>query len=144
MEADAVALGVGESRRVNVVAREKWNPTGILVAPGQRYSFVATGGWSDGGIPCGPGGFTVGQTHGIAHWIVKAGAPFLRLKNGRYFCVVGSVGHDESACFLIGAGLPTWSTTNGGSGHLECFANDVPIAYWNNKGSVQLAITRLA
>jgi hypothetical protein len=139
---EPVALAVGQSRSVTVVAREKWNPTGVLVGPGQRYAFAALGRWNDGGIKCGPGGFTVDEAHGIAHVIVKAGAPFLRLNNGRYFCVVGSVGRDRSSFFPIGNGIPEWST-NRRSGHLECFANDVPIAYWNNKESVKLVVTRL-
>jgi len=138
----AVTLAVGERRKVDVVAREKWNPTGVLVGPRQRYSIAATGRWNDGGIKCGPDGFTVDEVHGVAHVIVKAGAPFLRLNNGRYFCVVGSVGRDRSSFFAIGAGLAEWST-DGRSGDLECFANDVPIAYWNNKESVQLVVTRL-
>jgi len=138
----AVTLAVGDSRSVEIVAREKWNPTGVLVGPGQRYAFAATGKWIDGGIPCGPGGFTVDQAHGIAHLIVKAGAPFLRVKNGRYFCVVGCVGRVRSSFFVIGTGRPDWSTSR--SGLLECFANDVPIAYWNNEGSVALVVTRLS
>jgi hypothetical protein len=128
---------------VDVIAREKWNPTGVLLGPGQRYSFTTTGRWNDGGIDCGPGGFTVGEAPAITRWLVKAGEPHLRFKNGRYFCVIGSVGRDRPSFFLVGTGLTDWST-DGRSGHLECFANDVPIAYWNNKESVQLVVTRLA
>ena len=133
----AVTLQVGQSISVELVARECWNATGVVVAPGQRYAFTATGEWNDGGIPCGPDGFVPEQAPLVSRWLVKAAAPLLRLKNRRYICVVGSVARRPESFFAIGRGLRSWPTEQLG-GQLECFANDVPFAYFNNRGSVQM------
>jgi hypothetical protein len=139
---DPVELPIGESVSVCVDATVKWNWTGVLVAPGQQYRLVAMGSWNDGGVDTDPDGFTPEQAPKISRGLLRAFAGKLRLKNDRYFSLVGGVARANASLFTIGAKLEPWHPTD--SGHLECFANDVPFAYINNKGSIQLTITRVA
>ena len=139
---DAVELPIGQSVSVCVDSRSKWNGTGVLVSPGQQYRLAARGSWNDGGIDTDADGFTPEEAPRISRALLRAFAGKLRLKNDRYFCLVGGVGRADDSLFAIGAGKDPWSAN--GRGHLECFANDVPIAYINNKGCIQLAITRIA
>jgi hypothetical protein len=45
-----------------------------------------------------------------------------------------------STCFVIGRQCLAFKPKR--SGTLWCFANDVPVMYWNNSGSIKLTIKR--
>lgn len=138
-------MSVGETRsNIEVKARERWNPTGIHVLKRQRFRLRAEGSWNDSGIDTGPNGFHIDtDAPAISRWLLKLCVPLLRVKTSRYFCLIGSVDRDSPTFFAIGPGVDDWSVSDEG-GELHCFANDVPFAYWNNKGSIRLSVTRIA
>lgn len=49
------------------------------------------------------------------------------------------MGHAGGQTFLIGSAAAITPTR---AGELRCYANDVPLMYWNNTGSVTLTIVR--
>jgi hypothetical protein len=136
-------LSIGETRTsIEIRAREKWNSTGILVAPGERYSLAAHGEWIDGGIKAGPAGFPTSHAPAISRWLLKTFESSRRAPAENWFCLIGCVGHDEETAFRIGEKCDEWIVS--AAGELTCFANDVPFAYFNNSGAVRLAVTRRA
>jgi hypothetical protein len=56
-------LSPGQSRVVDIYAREPWNHTGIYLEAGVTYRFSAQGEWVDGSIKCGPAGADDGKFH---------------------------------------------------------------------------------
>ena len=135
-------MPVGTSTRVDVIACEKMNATGVRVRRGQRYRLEATGIWNDGGIDTGPDGFVIDQDAPVvSRWLLKLCAPLLRYPGRNYFCLIGCTNGKSDTFFPIGVGLD-WPVPS--DGELACFANDVPFAYWNNRKSISLSITRLA
>ena len=127
---------------IDIRAREKWNPTGIMVSTGKRYSLRAEGIWIDGGIRADANGFSSDDAPAISRWLLRATESKRRLPSERWFCLIGTIGRDPRRAFRIGTLLPEW-VADGPGGELFCFANDVGFAYWNNEGSVRLTITSL-
>ena len=70
----------------------------------------------------------------------------LRCKAGCWFQLIGAVGRSEEHLFPIGKHL-RWTYEGQGGGRdveLHLFANDAWFAYWNNRGEVNVTITRVA
>lgn len=130
----APTLAVGEVMTRPILAREAWNDTGILLVAGQEYRLTATGRWVDWYIPCDADGFA---SPNPAFW------PFEWLRRApaeRWFALVGALERDPRTMFLIGAQRTVIAPA---SGELTCFANDVWLAYWNNRGALQLTVERV-
>lgn len=65
---------------------------------------------------------------------------FKRVPSERWFALIGSIDADDARAFPIGAGRE-WVAPD--AGVLTCFANDVPWAYLNNRGTVDLSVLRV-
>ena len=109
-----------------------WNDTGIMLEAGRRYDFVAEGRWIDLVVASGP------QGNADPVWTQRLVAHRLRAPGQHYFTLMGALDRDPATIFPIGARLPGWSPPR--AGQLTCFANDVPLMYWNNRGSVRLTV----
>lgn len=154
--------------RVEVFARDQWNPTGIWLEEGKSYTFSAAGEWVDDEIKCGPAGTSSGHFSGA--WIgymvgnvlgsiekalgkitgnTSADVPGSRRHEDMpWFCLVGSVANGGGAdlegkvqpheAFMIGDSC-TFTPNKGG--YLYAYANDAWHFYGNNCGKVDLHIT---
>lgn len=123
----------GESVTKTITAASFWNDTGIRLIAGQEYHFTATGEWIDWYIPCNADGFaSPSPFFWPFEWVRRA-------PGARWFALIGAIDHDPFTHFLIGANRTMVITL---SGELTCFANDNAFAYWNNRGSIELTITR--
>ena len=108
-------------------SKAKWNRTGIQVTAGTTYQLSASGRWFDASHECGPDGYDDPK---LARWV-----RLRRFPAARWFTLIGSIdGRNE---FAIGNGLQ-WKAP--ATGELRCYANDVGIMYWNNRGSVTLRV----
>jgi hypothetical protein len=135
-------LGPGDaSRALRVRACVRWNATGVRVMPGQRYAFVASGRWTDFFISAGPDGYAA-EAHRFVGPLLRRFENQRRAPDELWFCLMGSV-EPNGTPFRIGSRLE-WTVPQGVSGEIGCFANDVPFAYLNNWGAVQLTIERRA
>ena len=118
-------------------------PTGVTVATGEEYRITASGEWLDWFIRCGPNGW--GDWCPLKKHNRKPGEPF--------FLLCGNVGKhvDDTLAFCIGE-KREWvvpGLVKDGQALEDCqlylFANDVPIAYGNNrqlaKNPMQVIIT---
>jgi hypothetical protein len=146
---ETTVLAVGQSKQVSIFARDFWNWTGIYLEAGTEYSFVATGSWQDAHYTTGP----EGMDGGLVHWL-EASAK--RVENAPWFCLIcaiGDAGNPDNegnpqpmTVIAVGRENPRLAVKIGG--YLYGFANDAvpPLAetvfYRNNRGSVQLQVTR--
>ncbi len=128
-------LAVGESIQVRVRAHCPWNDTEMTVAPGEEYSLTATGSWSDMGIRSGPDGY---PTPGWG-WLHKLTAGVRPLPDKPWFMLGARVFPESAAEHSVGA---RGEVTIQSEGRLGLFANDVPLLYWNNWGSLEVTIQR--
>ena len=128
-----VTLLPGESRTFEIFAKPKWNDTALAMKAGERYRFVATGTWCDASISSPPEGYRSDR------WFFRLTERFRRRPSDNWFALIGAVGQDESTTFLIGSEA---ETTVGADGILNCYANDLPLFYFNNSGAVALEVTR--
>lgn len=164
-----VVVMPGQQRTIDVFAREHWNATGLYLEAGVTYDFAASGEWLDSHVACGPGGCSDGnfQVGEVAHlfgsalselekWYKKlskkAQADWWgtkRVENADWFELVGMIANQDGAdgsgtppegeIIKIGAGC---RYTPKRPGYLFCFANDAWKFYGNNRGSVQLTVSR--
>ena len=88
--------------------------------------------WTDWFIPAGPDGFS--------KWYLNWIAGTKRMRHEKWFALIGT--YDRKEPFLIGSGITQLKAQK--TGELVCFANDVRVLYWNNKGSIKLTITKIA
>ena len=123
---------------IRVPSRQRWAHTGFALTSGKTYRIdVPTGQhWWDLYIRYGPQGGTTGP-------LQRALAGKLSVKSAKaeYFTLVGTIEESLKNAFVIGAGLCTFTAP--ASGELVCFANDLDSAYWNNFGTMKLAILEL-
>lgn len=127
-------LSNGETTTITVSARDKKGGDVILeVAPGESYSFKVPEGqqWKDWYIDSDAEGYPKKQFF-----------PEPRLSGVNYFCLCGLLESGSStSLFKIGKELPAYEIS--AEGRLYYFANDFKFAYWNNKGVMQLNVTRI-
>ena len=123
----------GDSRKFEICAKPKWNDTALAMKAGERYRFVATGEWCDASISTGPEGYVSDR------WFFRLTERFRRRPSDNWFALIGAVGRDEPATFLIGSGTVETVAVDG---ILNCYANDLWLFYFNNSGAVTLEVTR--
>jgi len=140
----ARVLNVGESRTIRVIAKEFINWTGVTLVQGQRYRFQASpkDTWVDSGVSINADGFAACPVDALC-------APFRALRRipvANWFVMSGGIGDPSPLAldlrhrFTIG---DRRTITAPATGHLGLFANDVSTMYWNNEGSITIAITRI-
>jgi T6SS, Phospholipase effector Tle1-like, catalytic domain len=162
-------LPTGASQTFNVYAAEHWNRAGLYLEVGRTYKFAANGEWVDGKEPFSAAGHSTrgihlrdaihfaasafGEAEVIFNTIMHRNADFLwtrRHEDAPWFALMGFVAslHGEDAhtlatgeSFMIGESK-TFTPELGG--YLYCYANDAWQAYGNNRGSVELTVTRSA
>ncbi len=118
-----------------VSSSEWWFDTGIELQAHKTYTLKATGTWNDADIECGPEGWTLDQIDPWKHKFFRAVEMLRPLDTGdRWFCLLGKVGKEV---FEIGEHFEYTPST---SGTLHCTPNDVPLAFWNNKGAIELTV----
>jgi|CXWL01.1.fsa_nt_gi hypothetical protein len=145
----STALRVGDSRRVRVVARTLVNWTGITLVAGQRYRFEVQGAppferglWIDSGVRTTADGFATCPIDALC----APFRPLRRIPDANWFVMSGGIGDPSPLApdlrhrFAIG---DRRTITAPATGHLGLFANDVSTMYWNNEGSITIAITRI-
>lgn len=129
-------LAVGETAGpLEVMACKKWNSSGVMAAPGQRFAFAAVGEWRDL--------YITSDADGIRrpNWLQRTFEDKKRIREARYFELAGEHGQDSGRVFRIGR-EEDWRTPSGESAEILLFANDVAFAYFNNFGSLMVTIKR--
>lgn len=128
-------LAPAASVTITVQAKEHYggSPT-LSVQAGEVYSFQAPPGqcWKDAYLSSGP--------DGIFNFLLWFAPP--RLKKVRCFTLCGAIGKTEDHLFRIGSKLERF--TMPASGELYFFANDAWKFYGNNKGEMQVVVTRIS
>jgi hypothetical protein len=127
-------MDVGQTWQTTIWSRKAWNSTGVEIRRGGFYHLVATGSWRDWNIECDPDGYT------SPNLLLRLAEGRRRCPPANWFELVGSVNRRRDTYFRIGTGRDYHATHDG---ELECFANDVRIMYFNNRGAVNLAVSRL-
>jgi hypothetical protein len=127
-------MDIGAQQTVPVLAKPHWNPTGIQLTAGERYSISAQGRWVDWYIPHGPEGDPSDSFY------LKAVEHLRRMPKENWFELIGALNSDIATAFPIGKGC---EYTAQATGELTCFANDVEGFYFNNYGQVLLTVTRI-
>ena len=116
-----------------IESRTKWNKTPYQLSKDKCYRFIATGTWIDWYIAT--------DAKGYESNFLKPLEKFRRYPQAKWFSLIGAIDKDKSTLFDIGHLIEnneTYIATANGT--LYCFANDVPIAYWNNKGFITLKV----
>jgi hypothetical protein len=127
-------LTTNQTETITVTAAKYPSGDPILsVKQGEVYSFRVEKGqrWTDFYfIGCGPKGFSLPYRRKELH-----------IPNINYFCLCGLLqGHSEIK-FPIGESLPDYLIQE--NGELRFFANDHPDYYSNNRGSIEVKVTRV-
>jgi hypothetical protein len=164
-------LKPGESASFPIYASMPWNSTGLYLEKGGTYDFEASGEWLDSSIPCGPDGSDndgkfqpgeiaqvigsfIGSTESLFKKVTGSKAADFWLTKRRedmpWFCLVGMIANNKTDkdgaithdVMKIGRNLPNVTVDAGG--YLHAYANDAWNFYGNNRGSVQLTVTRRA
>jgi hypothetical protein len=136
-----VRLAPGESRECTVLSARHYNYTRLQLEQGASYRIEAPDGqtWLDGGIECGPEGWTTEQLPWLKEQVVKVFEDNRREPNGNWFELVGSLGDDDDTLFRIGKGTDYTPTRDA---ELCLFANDLSSKYDNNVGSIRVRVSR--
>lgn len=113
-----------------VVARCRWNDTGIDVRQGQRVHITASGEWTDDTIRATPDGFEKPRLNPF-RWA-------RRLPSAKWFCLCATVGQMKKPIHRIGS---AGEFIAGRDGRLYLFANDAWLFYFNNHGEITATIT---
>ena len=127
-------MQVGETRTVAIDSREHWNDTGITFVAGGRYRAEAVGKWHDAGKECDASGWESDSA------LIRDLEHFRRVRDANWFALIGAIDRDRATEFLIGSACDITAPRDG---ELTCFANDAPFMYWNNKGAIELRVTRM-
>lgn len=134
-------LQPGESREFNVLSAARFNYTRLRLERGAGYRIEAPDGenWLDGGIECGPEGWTTEQLPWLKEQFVKAFEGKRRAPAANWFELVGSLGDEDDAVFRIGNGV---DYTPPRDAELCLFANDLQSKYDNNQGAIRVVVSR--
>lgn len=129
-------MKLGETASVCVRADTRWNDSGIDLVPGCDYSFIVPNGetWTDWTEACGPDGYK--STPLLRFW-----EEFRRVREADWFTLIGTIGRSARPPIIIGSKLLNFPPPY--PGRLYLFANDVWCMYWNNKGQIDLKVTRI-
>lgn len=132
-------LDVNDSAVVLVRARHPANFTPFQVEQGSDYEFYALPyqSWVDFFIPSSAAGYARGPVAPVQE-LFRGLKP---LPQVNWFALVGAIGRPTNHPFLIGDGRKL--VTVAANGRLILFANDAAGFYWNNFGSLAVAITRV-
>jgi len=130
-----MAMTIEETACVCVEADKVWNDSGIDVLPNETYNFVVpqSESWIDYDIPRSADGYASTP-------LIKMWESFRRVPDESWFKLIGTIGRSVKPPIVIGSQLTGFSPSF--PGRLYCFANDLLWMYWNNKGSINVRVTR--
>lgn len=142
----SILLGIGESHQFCVVARNKYNDSGVFLETGAHYEFHVARNqvWYDARIRCGANGWTTDSFRPLRRAIVDAVEKNRRCRCANWFELIGTVRCNHRDQFRIGCRGTGWNYTPVRSGKLYTFANDLESRYGNNSGSIVVTIRRVA
>lgn len=145
-------LNKGDVRDVRVYANQQYNPSGVLLMPGQKYGFVVDTKrtWYDSSIVATARGWDVDDPNVDLGWFAETAIKWKederRIPAANWFELCAAVGRSEDELFQI-----LKFTGDGGSelvvqtkGEFCPFANDLIDRYHNNLGFIDIQIRRLA
>lgn len=112
-----------------ISSSEQWVDTGIDVAKGRVYRYVASGVWKDGSIKTDADGYEI--------WYLRPFGILKRVNHAKWFQLIITIGKDLEYIVPLGRS-GTFSAPS--SGRVWAFANDAGFRYGNNSGSVDLDI----
>jgi len=131
-------LAVGDSETFDVDARELCNPSQCRLEPGGRYRLEVIAqleAWSDWMVGASPQQGWLGA----ARVIEPLARPFARAPRLPMYALVGAIDRDP-ATFFLALSARDWQAVK--DGPLECFANDWPGKYGNNRGRLRVTLRR--
>ena len=130
-----MAMTIEETACVCVEADKVWNDSGIDVLPNETYNFVVpqSESWIDYDIPCSADGYASTP-------LIKMWESFRRVPDENWFKLIGTIGRSVKPPIVIGSQLTGFSPSF--PGRLYFFANDLLWMYCNNKGSINVRVTR--
>jgi hypothetical protein len=128
------ALGVNQSLVVEIVADKHWNHTKIILQKDATYEFNVPDAqdWKDW--------FISTDANGFSKWYLEVFEKKRRYPTANWFALIGTI--DKEVPFIIGKTLTSFRPKQ--SGELICYANDLPTMYHNNKGKLDLTVSRLS
>ncbi len=140
---EAFRLAETASVTVKIRAESYWNASGLVLEKGATYNFemIEESDWKDAGKDATAEGWVVPATGFLA-----AARSLARAPDRKYFYLMGVLRggcYDGLTCeqlFPIGKES---KFTAPADGEFCSFANDIPLMYWNNEGSITLKISRL-
>jgi len=140
----AKKLSVGESHQCEVLAKPKYNWSGVSLVEGGSYTFTVAVGdtWKDASFDCGPAGWKSEELPWYKEGIVKIAERCRRLPDEDWFALVGALDDEDDELFHIGDKKDPIKAPR--DADLYLFANDMPSRYDNNDGSLLVTITRTA
>ncbi len=164
-------LDAGDSISVDVFSRERWNYTGVWLAPG-KYQLNGNGEWLDRSIRSGPKGTSDGDFHlgELVHiigstlgWVEQGMQKLIgndaadlkftkRHEQWDWFALIGVVANSDRKPASDGSPPPHQTFLIGNQrtltlkqpGYLYAYANDAWDFYGNNRGCLQLTIKCLS
>lgn len=139
--ASLLRLQPGESREFEVWSAAHYNHTRLQLEQGATYRIEAPAGqtWLDGGIECGPEGWTTEQLPWLKEQFVKAFEGKRRVPAANWFELAGALGDEDDDVFRIGTGV---DYTPPRDAELCLFANDLKSKYDNNQGAIRVVVSR--
>ncbi len=146
--AQGKALDVGQSSEFTVDAANRYNWSGVRMIQNQTYRFDVKADkddpWVDGGINCDANGWESERLPFFKETVVSMFEKRRRHPEANWFELIGTVGLNEHHQFRIGTGGAERDCTATATGGLYTYANDLFSKYKNNKGKMQVSITRIA
>jgi hypothetical protein len=131
--ANSASLRVGEAATAPVLARPRWNFTGVRLVRGGEYLITGEGTWKDAGYEHGPDGGTSPNLY------MKMWEWLRRMRHENWFELICAVDSRKSTAFPVGSSRQIVAPADG---ELTCFANDVWLMYWNNSGEIRITVKR--
>ena len=135
-------LPQGKEVELKIRAESYWNASGLILEKGATYKFEVKKvlDWKDWNVDANAEGWIEPPKNLVAAMRSLARAP-----DRNYFYLMGAIRgacYDGLTCeeqFPIGKKAQFTAPANG---EFCSFANDIPLMYWNNSGSITLEITR--
>jgi len=142
--AQPIELAIGESHECEVLAKHKYNWSGVHVLKGGSYTCTVADGdtWKDGGMECGPAGWKTKELPWYKEGVVDFAERFRRVEKANWFALIGALGDEDDELIVIGDEKKPFVVKE--DADLYLFANDMPSKYENNDGSLIVTVTRTA
>ena len=116
---------------VLIDSRQVWCDTGVRLVAGRTYRLSARGTWRDASIVSDAAGY------GSRNLFQRLTEGLRRVPDAPWFALIGAIHRQPATQFVIGTDCVFTAPQDG---ELTCFANDLRGFYFNNDGTVTLAV----